>query len=1185
MAAYFWVGGAGDLGDGAHWSLASGGAPAGVVPGIADDVTFNTASGTNFVVTGTGSFKSFTTGASATPQFQGTTVFLQDGNLTLSAATTFVAGGGTSFFATSNSVTPVNYTVNLGNAPLSGVVNLSILAAFGSTVTVAGTINNAGQISFQSDNATLNLGSTSATATDTAGVGLTGTISLNANGTGIVNCNTSTLSGVYVTLNNGNATVNLNSSTIIASKNIDDPSFIYGGTINAGTSILRLVSTFTDPSSFYSAAYFTPKSNGTGSYSTVQFQGNVNWINYPFTCTTLTTTTNANTYGTLIFATFANVTVSGTLTLTGNSTANRLYVYSQDNTQPVTITATTKSLTNVDFSDITAAGAAWTGTSLGDCLGNTNITFTTAVTRYAVAAGNWNSTTTWSATSGGAAGATIPLPQDSVILNSASGVGTIATNTTRVLGKNVTILSGYNGTFSLNTYTATSNIRQGCFIYGDFFISVSATLSIASGSYLIIGGTGSSTLNITDKAFAYPDSLYLAPRNTGTITLTGAVTNINNSFVRVGGNFDTGGYNISSRFFLDSSTLPTTGWVTNPGFTAGTSYLNSSVITTTQITIPGTTNVGTSTIIVSDYSTGGDSGLVNCNTYNLYIYNTSSYPNGTYNILSSVANIFSSNTYPYASTQPFTINNSTIPVLGSFDIGSLNAIATFNTTTINNNITKPLETTYAYYYKCTAGGTYGGDKLRAFGAANMGGNTNIIFPTITKTYAYNNTGATTFTVPSDFTNSAYVVAIGGGGSGQSDGGGGGGGGFAATPLPTFINPLSPGNTLTLSSTTASSGASVTDPRTVSTVAQAFAGNSSVSNLGGTGGSAMTGRVLINGGRGGNSTGSGGGGGGGAINGYTGATSSSLGGGGGGGGTSGSGSAASGQTGGNGGATSGGTGGTYPSPTAGGNATAGAGGGGGGGAAGSLTSATVSGTYDRVATTTALTINITSHGMSNGQTGSFTFTSTQTGTYSRTGTLVTCTRTSHGLSTGQVIYFDATSGTALDGYYTVTNTGINTFTFNTVASGSTSGNFTIRVQPNFTSDYVITYVNANQFTITTTSTAVMAGTVSVTYISGVVNAGAGGAGSTLASYSYSYLNNILTSGTIGPGGGGGGGGEGTSAYGVTSTAGNGRAGLIGSGGGGGGYGPTSSGSGGTGGTALIVITYALAIPPAQASIIG
>jgi hypothetical protein len=70
---------------------------------------------------------------------------------------------------------------------------------------------------------------------------------------------------------------------------------------------------------------------------------------------------------------------------------------------------------------------------------------------------------------------------------------------------------------------------------------------------------------------------------------------------------------------------------------------------------------------------------------------------------------------------------------------------------------------------------------------------------------------------------------------------------------------------------------------------------------------------------------------------------------------------------------------------------------------------------------------------------------KTGTYSRSLTTVTVTSTAHGLTTGDQAYLDFTSGAAVDDQYTVTVTGVNTFTVTTGASGSTSGNVTIYVE--------------------------------------------------------------------------------------------------------------------------------------------
>src|SRR5687768_795523 len=46
----------------------------------------------------------------------------------------------------------------------------------------------------------------------------------------------------------------------------------------------------------------------------------------------------------------------------------------------------------------------------------TDNTFATGVSRYAVASGNWNSTSVWSATLGGVPGASVPGISDDVIL-------------------------------------------------------------------------------------------------------------------------------------------------------------------------------------------------------------------------------------------------------------------------------------------------------------------------------------------------------------------------------------------------------------------------------------------------------------------------------------------------------------------------------------------------------------------------------------------------------------------------------------------------------------------------------------------------------------------------------------------------------------------------------------------------
>lgn len=71
----------------------------------------------------------------------------------------------------------------------------------------------------------------------------------------------------------------------------------------------------------------------------------------------------------------------------------------------------------------------------------------------------------------------------------------------------------------------------------------------------------------------------------------------------------------------------------------------------------------------------------------------------------------------------------------------------------------------------------------------------------------------------------------------------------------------------------------------------------------------------------------------------------------------------------------------------------------------------------------------------------------TGTYSRSGTTVTVTVTNHNFQAGHLAYLDFTSGLATDGSFEVTGvTDANTFTVTHGASGTTSGNVTVKRRP-------------------------------------------------------------------------------------------------------------------------------------------
>jgi hypothetical protein len=195
-----------------------------------------------------------------------------------------------------------------------------------------------------------------------------------------------------------------------------------------------------------------------------------------------------------IFSISSNITVTGTLTLTGsNINTSRVTVQTSSNlTQTVgtsrTITAATTALTNVDFADITGAGAAaWTGTSLGNAGNNSGITFTTPVTRYGVVAGNFNATATWSGTSGGAGGATCPLAQDTIIFNASSAAGSYTSNDNR-----------YVGSIDCTGFTRTLVLGNGRYIGS---ITLVSGMTFSPNGTATFQGRGTMTITSAGKSF------------------------------------------------------------------------------------------------------------------------------------------------------------------------------------------------------------------------------------------------------------------------------------------------------------------------------------------------------------------------------------------------------------------------------------------------------------------------------------------------------------------------------------------------------------------------------------------------------------------------------------------------------------------------------------------------------------
>jgi hypothetical protein len=204
--------------------------------------------------------------------------------------------------------------------------------------------------------------------------------------------------------------------------------------------------------------------------------------------------------------------------------------------------AAVASLTDIDFRDITIAGAAApvSGTRLGDCKGNSGITFGAGATKYWNLAGsnNW-SATGWATGSGGTPAVNdFPLAQDTAIFESTSpGTGTTTT-----------INAAYNiGTIDMSARTSnTMTLATGSItpqIYGNWINGTGTTLS-GTGS-LVFVGRGSQTVTSAGKTFTQS---FVINSPSGAVELQDAFTT-NRSLAAtlqvVLGTFDANGYNVS----------------------------------------------------------------------------------------------------------------------------------------------------------------------------------------------------------------------------------------------------------------------------------------------------------------------------------------------------------------------------------------------------------------------------------------------------------------------------------------------------------------------------------------------------------------------------------------------------------------------------------------------------------------
>lgn len=563
MADRYWVGGTAswDGTAGTKWATTSGGAGGASRPTSADDVFFtNLSTGTCTIATGNTGAKSITcTGFTGT--LTGTAAITISGGVTLVAGMTYSHTGTMTFAGTG--------TLTTAGKAFSGV-----------------TVDGSG--------ITLTLGDALNLSTRTLNI-TQGTFTTN-------NYNVTT-----VTLGSSNSNVraiNLGSSTITLSGVGPLISFATSTnlTFNAGTSQIT-----------FSGSSGNTLNGGGKDFYNVSVTGTT-FTSFSLSSTQPSTFNNLSIAGqtavgivSVIIA--ADQTINGTLTLSAGTNANyRTFVRSDVIGTTRTLTcAAVASLADIDFRDITIAGAAApvSGTRLGDCKGNSGITFPSAKTVYCILASgsNWGQSTNsaWDFTSGGAGdNAAFPLAQDTAVF----------TSTLPSSGSNVTINASYNiGTIDMsartgNTMTLTSSNSPT--IYGNWINGTGTTLS-GTGT-LTYAGRSAQTITSAGRTFTQANTI---DSPGGSVTLQDAFVTSRSATGAITvqrGTFDANNYNVSLTGAA-SSFSSASGFTRTLAIGSGTWTIAGSAGWTTNnntgLTVTGTGTISMTSASAKQFTGGG----------------------------------------------------------------------------------------------------------------------------------------------------------------------------------------------------------------------------------------------------------------------------------------------------------------------------------------------------------------------------------------------------------------------------------------------------------------------------------------------------------------------------------------------------------------------------------------------------
>ena len=479
MANKYWVGNGGNWTNTSHWSLTSGGASGVAIPSNADNVyfdanSFNIASQT--VVMDNSNNQCFDmdwTGATNNP------------TLTMTSKTWWIYGS------------------------LTLISAMTVSSSFSHNIYFKATTTGK-TITFAGNHSSFNCGFWF----DGAGGGWTlqdemytssasnRTITLTR---GSLDTNNQTITtGGFNSSNTNTRSLTLGSSTISCGRGFNISSTT-GLTFDAGTSTINITG-------------YGDFDSGGLTYNDLNFTAAIgNVITGENTFSDLTVTGGTNTGASIYIA--DDQVVTGTFTINANSELNRVLCVSVVDTNAVfsstvrTITAGATSFDYVDFQYITAAGVSspWSGTLLGDCTGNTDITFRTPDDYYWIGdAGNWADGANWSLSSGGGAASLYPLASDNAYFDAnsfSSGSQTVTANIKRICND-----LDFTGVTDTPTFSSPSaNVRgnvtfvSGMALSAIFrlaFENMTGTSILTSGTHVLygFGCFGKGTVQLADDA-------------------------------------------------------------------------------------------------------------------------------------------------------------------------------------------------------------------------------------------------------------------------------------------------------------------------------------------------------------------------------------------------------------------------------------------------------------------------------------------------------------------------------------------------------------------------------------------------------------------------------------------------------------------------------------------------------------